>query len=244
MRNQIIDGVEYAVNLNGERYEVMIPGTKCPVSAGVLEEWYWSRESNTLKSIAKKISNEWTISCTGVTVRNWMKRCNIRTRPRNHPMTIRQCTSNLIYKPNGRSLENLSKLAKMRSKIDRMKQIKAVTKANKKRICRLRVVCDYCNKEFEKVPSAVGKQNFCSRSCSSSRKSRVRIGVNGVRCPKCFSIRISLQSNKHGYFASVCRECKASSVRPLLGFGLRQDLEASGALDDGRILASAFKDKE
>jgi len=49
------------LNTKGEEYEPMIPGTKCPVSVGVLEQWYWG-ESMTFKLISTRLRSLFFVS--------------------------------------------------------------------------------------------------------------------------------------------------------------------------------------
>jgi len=49
---------------------------------------------------------------------------------------------------------------------------------------------------------------------------------------------------KNGFRVFRCWDCGKRATRPIIELGLRRDLEAAGALGDGRILASAFKTKQ
>ena len=73
---------------------------------------------------------------------------------------------------------------------------------------KLKIRCDYCGKEFFKIPSRVGEKNYCCRQCLGA--------ANGVRMRKCiirtcdYCGKEFVSNNKHSnrnkhYFCS--REC-------------------------------------
>jgi hypothetical protein len=103
---------------------------------------------------------------------------------------------------------------------------------NKQRPVKL---CVYCNCQFK--PEETGRK-FCSVACAS--KARI-VFLSGIKCPKCLLEKCQWGGNYAKFKRIACRACECSFTRPIIELGLRQDLEAAGALDDGRILASAFQ---
>jgi len=77
------------VNLIGEEYEPQIPGTKCPVSAEVLDQWYWG-EGLCLRSIRQKIEATYLISVNNTSIRRWMIKSGKRLRTRVNACLISQ----------------------------------------------------------------------------------------------------------------------------------------------------------
>lgn len=244
MKNQIIDGVEHAVNLKGELYEVMIPGTKCPVSAGVLGNWYFS-ERMTLAEIADRIYEDQFVRYSVSGLWKVFNNAGIKRRGIVSARKIAKEKGHLNHIDYGKGLRNFRaqgrkpcapKSARVRagvaSGIVRRRNMKFIN-------------CAVCNTLFH-----LRKQEIkcCSDECGKvllRQTMQRKFAVQGLTCPRCFYPSVYCKKDCNSRFVSFCcAGCRRHSVRPIIERGLRRDLEAAGALDDGRILVSAFVEQK
>jgi len=244
MKNLIENGVEYAVNLNGERYEVVIPGTKCPVSAEILRQWYWDKGMS-LAGIHDHLKESFLVQISDATLGRIFKNSGIKTR------TISQ-VSKMNADMDGRIRKlHLANIAKPGAPIDQLNKIRPLAIKNRILVCLKRKIlksCPVCRSPFYVPPSRKDRVT-CSKSCNAKRLNDQRRQSKeytfGLICPSCYSNKMYFtgSSCREAILLKIlrCAECRKRTVRPILELGLRQDLEAAGALDDGRILASAFK---
>lgn len=250
MRNQIIDGVEYAVGLNGERYEVMIPGTKCPVSAGVLEQLYWTK-GHSGEEISDYLVTKFSVSVSGGTIRDWMKKSGIDRRSTSYiasKMRIANTGKRLAYCKSEECREKARSLGKKTGRLRALdplflKAMKNGVKVSAERRVlagRVTIQCATCKsfKSVHKFRVEKGQYKYCSVRCANKAR---RLFVKSLLCPFCSSFLISSCGVDNGWRVFKCSGCERRTIRPVIELGLRQDLEAAGALDDGRILASAFQ---
>lgn len=242
MKNTIIDGKEYAVNLKGEQYEVMIPGTKCPVSIGVLEQWYW-KEGLSGDDISVRIENNFSVKYGDEWIYRVLRKNGIALRGSKQASLIRKKNKGDTYTGLRRGGGNNASFDVLEK--NRKKAIKAWVSicANK----RTSVKCAMCNKVFSVRPSKK-HQECCSNSCAATLRHQRRILLRpiiiGIICPSCKCPTLYARGYQRLPSGSICRfacaACRSETHEPIIELGLRQDLEAAGALDDGRILASAF----
>ena len=230
----VVDGVEYALDINGNRYEVMIPGTKCPVSAGVLEQWYWE-EQMSLRDICSHLENVYFCRISDSTILRIFTNTGINLR------NNKQATQIKFRKKPGLLAAFLEKAGRNGTTAEHLKSIRG--KAIKNRIInnqarRVVKICPLCFTKFS-VRQCEAHRIYCSKSCALRRPNKNRVSINGLLCPYCYRPSVSLRKRyfKHAHFKCLCQR---EFVRPIIELGLRQDLEAAGALDNGRILLSAF----
>jgi hypothetical protein len=221
--------------------------TKCPVSPLELWDMY---QKLTSKEIALQIGNVCRES-----VDDWLKKSGVILRdhrrsnkdfPRSHRITHREILSERL------------KLAHAEGKIPKTSH-QQLLEMNKKAVAALRANCEArkvvlhcknCSSEVKRTQGEINKAlrnhhdgAFCSRRCATIFRNQQRemsIKMTGLHCPHCKSNFIIRAGEERGRQAFRCKDCGKSTRKPIIELGLRQDLEAAGALDDGRILTSAF----
>ena len=233
------------INLRGEEYEAMIPGTKCPVSAGVLEQWYWDKKMSCAEISLKLL--DMGFKCSEQSIRHYMKIANIKKRLPGDAIRVYIKKNGFperhYTRPRGRCSDDIS----------RANLQKAICASVKLRTTKGRITkkCSYCGNSMSVKLSMLsrGEGKYCSRECRLQGNIGIKYktkntAIKGMTCPYCFSNLLLSEGQRKGYRSFGCKNCARKTIRPIIEFGLRQDLEAAGALDDGRILASAFKPKD
>lgn len=224
------------VDLDGNEYEAMIPGTKCPVSAGILENWYW-KEGLAQRDISERVENLYAVHCAQSTIGDWLRLCGIKRRPSSNygkkaaPQTFKKERNNWIRSEEGRA--HLLKNQKKASLASARKKGKEAAVYSE---------CLHCGVEFKHIRCK--KRLFCSISCRNrhlGQRNKSRSQIKELICPTCFScLRLAGFTGCKSYRKFMCPDCHKETNRPVIEFGLRQDLEAAGMIDNGRILAEAF----
>lgn len=241
------------LDLNNENRDPGIPGTKCPVSAQVLEGWY--RKGMSLSEISERIEELFSIKCSMTSISNWLNKIGVFRRTPSQYMRIAYKKNPGKWKKSKDEMDILREKARLSiiNNPELIKKRNACLRLGSKNIKKTGVLknCPVCKKEFYVVKSDNRENNCCSRSCKSTlqhRNNRPRIVLNGLICPNCFCPSIRAKGRRvcagkiiRNWF---CVSCTKETLRPIIELGLRQDLEAAGALDDGRILASAFQKRE
>jgi transposase-like protein len=238
--------VKKYVNLLGEEYEPMIPGTKCPVSAGVLEEWYWG-EGMSQQDIANRLAADFYCVVSCGMVGTYMRKGGVRTRSRSdaaskwmkikgHPIESTELKEKLIAATRER-LKTAEGIAQTHRGLKKA----IIASANSRKSQRPEYKCHVCKKSFTVQKSARRcALKYCSKKCSSPANSPRPKIIKNMFCLRCSAQSLCSRGAASGFIRFYCTECNRYSIRPIIELGLRQDLEAAGALDDGRILASAF----
>lgn len=234
------------LNFRSEEYEPMILGTRCPVSPDVLRQWYWE-EGLSCTEISIRLTGT-GFKCTEGAIRRYMKIAGIERRANFEGFKLH--ISKFGFSTAMR--ENFKNLCLASAKIRREKRT-----ANK--------TCLNCGTSFYISLSHInrGEGKYCSRKCrciarSTGKYKARRTGefkikrprkyktknveiLNNLSCPSCGNAELRKRGLREKSQLFCCRECMHRTVRPIIKPGLLQDLEAAGALDDGRILVSAFK---
>jgi hypothetical protein len=229
-----------AVNINALRK------TKC--TATPLELWDMYVEK---KKSPSEIAVEMAVHLTSVQV--WIKKAKIPIRSLGQAMQLRgqkQDYKDKLRECRFKSMEDPMTFNQMMEGLKKARQSSALN--NYKSV---KIPCAQCGKIIMRQPSRLKHANsFCSKSCLAKfvnktpglgiRRAESRsksAAINGLICPHCKHPRM-VKSGRCKYRKFRCSVCRHITIRPIIEFGLRQDLEAAGALDDDRILASAFSD--
>ena len=251
MRNEVIDGVEYAIGMNGERYEVMIPGTKCPVSIGVLKQWY-EYELMSISEIALKLRERYSAPIHKNCMRRILSGTGVQIRTKKEVMAVRIKKGTAPgHSPKSRDSASAKMKILNSERSDRGVWAKSLKKAcdasaRNAALRRIKFDCDQCGKELSMTPykASCCVNHFCNMLCANrfnANQRREKNRINSLICPSCFSPSMhSKGSYSRTWRKFYCDACKKITLRPIIELGLRQDLEAAGALDNGRILVSAF----
>lgn len=233
------------VNLRGEEYEPMITGTNCPVSLAVLEQWYWE-DGLSCRKIAAKILAVYQVPLDGSQISYFFKKNNIQKRTRRQLYTQGLAKIIKTKEHRLRGLDAMNALVSTYETVELQKRA-AHARKFKKKVKHYSKPCDYCGKELEKAPPSRWNRStthFCNRSCRMHYHSTHRRPAQpfiGMSCPKCFAEELFSSGTNGNFKKFYCGICHEYSIQPIMERSLRQDLEAAGALDDGRILASAFQ---
>ena len=78
----------------------------------------------------------------------------------------------------------------------------------------MKIICDYCGKEFKKKPSEIGKHNFCCRECyKKALKDNIKLNPNykennSKKCDYCGKdIRVTKSKQKRNEHNFCSKEC-------------------------------------
>lgn len=222
--------------------------TKCPLTAIELWDMYvLGKQSQSV--IASQVGR----SQKGIDF--WMKKAGIPSRDTASSNKIFSRTKEYKEKQS-RIMRQILNSPEMLQKFKSNQKI-ATLKAAEKNAKHFTAQCPECCTHFKCKPSQFnrGVNTFCSRSCRAkfynaqrtpdtqrkmSETCSIKAAIVGLICPRCKEMRIVLGGKIGGCQRFRCSACRYNLMRPIIDLGLRKDLEAAGALDDGRILASVF----